>query len=157
MPKPRMLLSLRYRFVVSLFGLLFAHNSSRHYLNELDSSFICRFIHRRNSNCKWSVACYDGERLCGVAIAGQPVARKLDDGLTIEIRRVCTDGTRNACMKAIVKRLLDDGKSVQEIGRQLGMRPEEVFRLSDFSRDDFLAMMTKGVKGYSHAELLTKL
>lgn len=60
-------------------------------------------------------------------------------------------------MKAIVKRLLDDGKSVQEIGRQLGMKPEEVFRLSDFSRDDFLAMMTKGVKGYSHAELLTKL
>ena len=52
MPKPRMLLSLRYTFVVSLFGLLFAHNSSRHYLNELDSSFICRFIHRRNSNCK---------------------------------------------------------------------------------------------------------
>lgn len=60
-------------------------------------------------------------------------------------------------MKAIVKRLMGEGKSVQEIGRQLGMRPEEVFRLSDFSRDDFLAMMTKGVKGYSKAELLTKL
>lgn len=59
-------------------------------------------------------------------------------------------------MKAIVKRLLDDGKSVQEIGKQLGMRPEEVFRLSEFSRDDFLAMMTKGVHGYSNAELLTK-
>ena len=55
-------------------------------------------------------------------------------------------------MKAIVKRLLDEGKSVQEIGKQLGMRPEEVFRLSDFSRDDFLSMMTKGVKGYSHAD-----
>lgn len=35
--------------------------------------------------------------MCGVAIAGQPIARKLDDGLTIEIRRVCTDGTHNAC------------------------------------------------------------
>lgn len=46
---------------------------------------------------KFSVACYDGDRLCGVAIAGQPIARNLDDGLTIEIRRVCTDGTRNAC------------------------------------------------------------
>ena len=56
-----------------------------------------------------------------------------------------------------VVRLLDEGKSVQEIGKQLGMKPEEVFRLSDFSRDDFLGMMTKGVKGYSHAELLTKL
>lgn len=34
---------------------------------------------------------------CGVAICGQPIARKLDDGLTVEIRRVCTDGTYNAC------------------------------------------------------------
>lgn len=56
--------------------------------------------HRHNkptNGHKWSIAAYDGERLCGVAIAGQPVARLLDDGLTIEIRRVCTDGTRNAC------------------------------------------------------------
>lgn len=60
-------------------------------------------------------------------------------------------------MKAIVKRLLADGKTVDEIGKQLGMRPEEVFRLSDFSKDDFLLMMTKATKGYSNAELLTKL
>lgn len=45
------------------------------------------------------MAVYDDDRLCGVAIAGRPVARKLDDGLTIEISRVCTDGTRNACSK----------------------------------------------------------
>lgn len=59
-------------------------------------------------------------------------------------------------MKAIVKRLIDSGNSVQEIGKQLGMKPEEVFRLSDFSKDDFLAMMTKGVTDYSKAELLKK-
>ena len=56
--------------------------------------------HRHNrptAGHKFSVACYEGERLCGVAIAGQPIDRKLDDGLTIEIRRVCTDGTPNAC------------------------------------------------------------
>ena len=56
--------------------------------------------HRHNqptNGHKWSLACYDGDRLCGVAIAGQPIARKLDDGLTIEVRRVCTDGTKNAC------------------------------------------------------------
>lgn len=56
-------------------------------------------------------------------------------------------------MKAIVKRLLGEGKSVQEISRQLGMKPEEVFRLSDFSRDEFLAMMTEGVAGYSRAAI----
>lgn len=58
--------------------------------------------HRHNlptNGHKWSLACWDGDRLCGVAIAGQPVARKLDDGLTIEVRRVCTDGTYNACTK----------------------------------------------------------
>lgn len=54
-------------------------------------------------------------------------------------------------MKAIVKKLLDEGKSVQEIGRQLGMRPEEVFRLSGFTREEFLALMTEDVTGYSRA------
>lgn len=59
-------------------------------------------------------------------------------------------------MKAIVKRLLDEGKSVKEISKQLGMRPEEIFRLSDFSRDEFLAMMTDGVTGYSKAAIYTQ-
>ena len=60
-------------------------------------------------------------------------------------------------MKAIVKRLLDEGKSVQEIGKQLGMKPEEVFRLSDFSRDDFLEMMIRGRNAYSKAEMFTTI
>ena len=60
-------------------------------------------------------------------------------------------------MKAIVKRLLDEGKSVQEIGKQLGMKPEEVFRLSDFSRDDFLEMMIRGRNTYSKAAMFTTI
>jgi hypothetical protein len=35
--------------------------------------------------------------LRGVAIAGRPVARHLDDGVTLEVLRVCTDGTPNVC------------------------------------------------------------
>ncbi len=54
-------------------------------------------------------------------------------------------------MKAIVKKLLDEGKTVEEIGKQLGMKPEEIFRLSGFTRDDFLALMTKGHDTYSRA------
>ena len=54
-------------------------------------------------------------------------------------------------MKAIVKQLMDDGKSIQEIGKQIGMKPEEVFRLSGFSREEFLEMMTQNVAGYSKA------
>ena len=34
--------------------------------------------------------------LCGVAIVGNPVARLINDGWTLEVNRCCTDGTRNA-------------------------------------------------------------
>ena len=60
-------------------------------------------------------------------------------------------------MKAIVKKLLDEGKTVQEIGKQLGMKPEEVFRLSGFTREEFLDMMTKNVSSFSRAEIITKV
>jgi len=45
----------------------------------------------------FSIAAYEGERLCGVAIVGRPVARHRDDGLTAEVTRLCTDGTKDAC------------------------------------------------------------
>ena len=58
-------------------------------------------------------------------------------------------------MKAIIARLIGEGKSVEEIGKQLGMRPEEIFRLSDFSKEDFLEMMIRKDVPYSAAEVLT--
>lgn len=33
----------------------------------------------------------------GIAIVGRPVARSRDDGLTLEVTRVATDGCENAC------------------------------------------------------------
>ncbi len=54
-------------------------------------------------------------------------------------------------MKAIVNQLISSGKTVKEIGQELGMRPEEVFRLSGFNREEFLDMMTKTSKDYSKA------
>lgn len=35
--------------------------------------------------------------MVGVAIVGRPVARQSQDGLTAEVKRLATDGTRNAC------------------------------------------------------------
>lgn len=35
--------------------------------------------------------------LRGVVIVGRPVARSYDDGRTLEVTRVATDGTKNAC------------------------------------------------------------
>lgn len=58
-------------------------------------------------------------------------------------------------MKHIVKELLDSGKSIKEISKQLGMKEEEVFRLSDISREDFLRMLAG--REYSKAELITQV
>lgn len=60
-------------------------------------------------------------------------------------------------MKAIVKKLMDEGKTIREIGRQLGMKPEEVFRLSGFTREEFLDLMTRDTNGYSNAVVYTKI
>lgn len=56
--------------------------------------------HRHNLpavGCKWAIGAADGGKLVGVAIVGRPVARRLDDGTTLEVLRVATDGTANAC------------------------------------------------------------
>ena len=60
-------------------------------------------------------------------------------------------------MKAIVKRLMQEGQSVAEIGKQLGMKPEEFFRLSDFSKEDFLSLMVKDTISHSKAEFFTNI
>jgi hypothetical protein len=47
---------------------------------------------------KFSIAVADSEcNVVGVAIIGRPVARSLDNGWTLEVTRVATDGTHNAC------------------------------------------------------------
>jgi hypothetical protein len=37
------------------------------------------------------------DKIVGVCIVGRPVSRMRDDGMTAEVTRLCTDGTRNAC------------------------------------------------------------
>ena len=46
---------------------------------------------------KFSIGCQKNGALVGVAIAGRPVSRYLDDGFTLEVTRLCTLGDRNAC------------------------------------------------------------
>ena len=48
----------------------------------------------------FSGAVYDGDVMCGAVIAGRPESRHLDDGDTVELLRVVSDGTRNVCSKA---------------------------------------------------------
>jgi phage gp29-like protein len=63
----------------------------------------CGFIemwHRHHQppvGCKFCIGVADDDDLLrGVAVVGRPVARLFDDGMTLEVTRTATDGTRNA-------------------------------------------------------------
>ena len=57
-----------------------------------EANAFIRSFHRHNKpvvGAKFAVGASDGARLVGVATVGRPVARKLDDGATAEVTRVC--------------------------------------------------------------------
>jgi hypothetical protein len=60
-------------------------------------------------------------------------------------------------MKNIVKKLMENGKSIKEISKELGMRPEEIFRLSDMSKEQFLQFMASRSDGYSKELYMKKV
>lgn len=63
------------------------------------NAFVSRWHrhHRPVVGHKFSLGAALGETVIGVAIVGRPVSRHRDDGMTLEVTRLCTDGTRNAC------------------------------------------------------------
>jgi len=68
---------------------------------------------------KFSVCVVDGEgRIRGVAIAGRPVARQFDDGEHLEVTRVCTDGTPNACSMLYA--------AIRRAAKAMGYLPERI-------------------------------
>jgi hypothetical protein len=66
------------------------------------NEFVTKF-HRHNKKVvghKFSIGLEKDGKLIGVAIAGRPVARLLDNGKNIEILRVCVlEGNKGACSK----------------------------------------------------------
>lgn len=44
---------------------------------------------------KFSIGAARGDEIVGVVIVGRPVARMRDDGMTLEVTRLCTDGSKN--------------------------------------------------------------
>jgi len=65
-----------------------------------EASLFTRLHHRHHNppqGHKFSVALNDGQQVVGVVMVGRPVARMLDDGSTLEVIRLCTNGSRNAC------------------------------------------------------------
>ena len=69
---------------------------------ELANEFVRRYHrhHGRLPGDKFCIGLMNGDGvLRGVAIVGRPVSRHLDDGLTLEVTRTCTDGLKNANSK----------------------------------------------------------
>ena len=64
----------------------------------------CEFVdqhhrhHRPSRGCKFCIGVSDEDgKIRGVAMVGRPVNRMMDDGWTVEVNRVATDGCPNAC------------------------------------------------------------
>ncbi len=53
--------------------------------------------HKSVQGQKFSIGLEVDGVLVGVAVCGRPVSRHYDNGLTLEVTRLCTDGTKNAC------------------------------------------------------------
>ena len=65
------------------------------------NAFVKKF-HRHHApvvGARWSIGVSGESGLCGVAICGRPKARMLPRDALLEINRLATDGTRNACSK----------------------------------------------------------
>lgn len=72
-------------------------------LNLRDANMFVLKYHRHHKSvvgAKFSIGLFINEELKGVAICGRPVGRKLDDGLTLEVNRLCVmPGIKNGCSK----------------------------------------------------------
>ena len=69
-------------------------------INQLDAKLYVERHHRHHKpplGSVFQIACAKDGEVVGVAMVGRPVARRLDDGWTLEVNRCCTDGTKNAC------------------------------------------------------------
>ena len=55
--------------------------------------------HKKPVGTVFQIAAEHEGKIVGVATVGRPVSRHLDKGWTLEVTRLCTDGTRNACSK----------------------------------------------------------
>lgn len=87
--------------------------------------------HRPPQGWKFGVAVNDGEKVVGVACCGRPVSRMLDDGWTLEVTRVCSDGTKHVCSMLY-------GACVRA-GRALGYRRIITYTLKEEAGTSLLA------------------
>lgn len=65
-----------------------------------DANMFVEQLHRHHDPVyrdKFRVGAMKDGKLVGVVQVGRPVSRMLDDGKTVEVTRLCSDGTPNVC------------------------------------------------------------
>jgi hypothetical protein len=135
------------------------------------NAFVAR-LHRHHppaAGHRWSLGAYLGDILVGVAIVGRPVARKTAArGDVVEVVRLCTDGTPNACSilygraaraadamgyRRIQTFLLarESGASLKASGwRRDGETPGKAWERSGDDREALQLLLGGGVRNNAH-------
>ncbi len=62
-------------------------------------AFITQFHrhHKPPTGSIFQIACAKEGKIIGVVMVGRPISRHLDNGWCLEVNRLATDGTKNAC------------------------------------------------------------
>ena len=103
----------------------------------IDFKECCAFIdrlHRHHSappRDKFRVGASVDGVLRGVVSVGRPIARRLNDGKTLEVIRCCTDGTKNVCSFLYSR--------AARIARELGYKKIITYILESESGDSLIA------------------
>ena len=121
--------------------------------------------HKSVARDKFRVACEENGEICGVIQVGRPVSRMMDDGMTLEVVRCCTNGKPNVASflysraariakemgyKRIITYILDTehGSSLKASGWELDKdacgggswsrpsRPREVSQITIFGQEE---------------------
>lgn len=80
--------------------------------------------HKPVQGHRFSIGVYMGDRLAGICCVGRPVARLAGHPLEVlEVTRLCTDGTKNACTKLL--------SAAAKAGRALGYRKIQTYTLPE--------------------------
>lgn len=109
--------------------------------------------HRHNEppiGHRFSIGLERDGKLVGVVIAGHPVARKADDGRTLELVRLTTEGDRNACSRlyAAACRAAEAMGCRKVITYTLAEEPGSSLRAAGFTEDG----TTDAHEGWKHGD-----
>lgn len=79
--------------------------------------------HKPSQGHRFSIGCQDAAGLHGAAICGRPVARGCDPYFTLEVTRLVTDGTKNACSILYA--------AAARIAREMGFKKAQTYILKE--------------------------